>query len=267
MPFTLSHPAAAVPLRGLLGRFGLLSALVIGSMTPDVGYFVPGLGISAAFTHSVIGVFGHGLPVGLLLYVLFHGLMKAPCVDLMPAWWRARLAPLARPGTWLAPGASPWGVPVSLLVGAATHVAWDAFTHAGTPPVQALPVLSTVLFEVGGRSILLFKFLQYLSGVLGLALLAVWVWRWASSAELAGESGSEGLSWGARAGWAALLLVLPPLMALRGTSIAIREAGLPTLERVVVHFVVLDIQALGGLLLLYSLAWQALMAVRRRRLS
>lgn len=41
MPFTGSHPAAVLPLL----RWGLIpSALVIGSMSPDLGYFLP-LGI------------------------------------------------------------------------------------------------------------------------------------------------------------------------------------------------------------------------------
>ena len=35
MPFTFAHPAAVVPLLRPLGRYGVLSALVIGSIVPD----------------------------------------------------------------------------------------------------------------------------------------------------------------------------------------------------------------------------------------
>jgi hypothetical protein len=51
VPFTLAHPAAAVPLLRPLGRRGLLSALVIGSMAPDLWYFVP-FDVTRADSHS-----------------------------------------------------------------------------------------------------------------------------------------------------------------------------------------------------------------------
>ena len=41
MPVTIAHPIAAIPLRRPLGRLGVLSALVIGSITPDVPFFLP----------------------------------------------------------------------------------------------------------------------------------------------------------------------------------------------------------------------------------
>lgn len=47
MPFTLAHPAAAVPLRRRLGRYGTLSLLLIGSMARDLAYFLP-VGVSRA---------------------------------------------------------------------------------------------------------------------------------------------------------------------------------------------------------------------------
>ena len=41
MPFTLAHPAAVIPLCGILRRASVPSALIIGSMAPDLVYFVP----------------------------------------------------------------------------------------------------------------------------------------------------------------------------------------------------------------------------------
>ncbi|RKZ85433.1 MAG: hypothetical protein DRR19_16380 [Candidatus Parabeggiatoa sp. nov. 1] len=61
MPFTLSHPAAAVP----LARGGLvLSALVVGSMSPDFLYFLC-LSTQYQFGHTFIGVFVFDIPTGL----------------------------------------------------------------------------------------------------------------------------------------------------------------------------------------------------------
>src|SRR5882672_6336607 len=69
MPFTLAHPAAVLPLR----RWPRLDfvALVIGSMTPDFGYYLllPDMRLE---THSFAGSLETCLPVGLLLVLLFH---------------------------------------------------------------------------------------------------------------------------------------------------------------------------------------------------
>ena len=54
MAFTPAHAAAAVPLHRLLGSRAVLSALVIGSMTPDFAYFLP-LGVRRAQSHSLVG--------------------------------------------------------------------------------------------------------------------------------------------------------------------------------------------------------------------
>lgn len=267
MPFTFAHPAAAVPLRHALGRFGVLSALIIGSMTPDMGYFVPWLGVSSRVTHGLTGLFSFCLPVGILMYLLFHAVLKMPSLDLMPRGLRGRLLPYAGPGSWLSSGTSVWGVPASLLLGAVTHIVWDSFTHVGAPAVIALPVLNALLFKVHGYEVFLFKLLQHLSSLVGLALLTWWGWRWFRKAPISAEPHLGLLSVSARSGLWILFGVVPPLVALRGTLTGIREAGLPRVEGVVVHFVVLDVMVLGSIFLLYGLAWQALAWLIRPRRS
>lgn len=260
MPFTFSHPAAAVPLYRPLGRFGVLSALVIGSTVPDVIYFVP-LGVTARLTHGLPGLITFCLPVGMVLYLLFHLLLKKPGLDLMPRWARARLAPhaaQAAQAAWPAAGTSPWGVPVSLVLGAATHIVWDAFTHAGAFGVRLFPVLNTLLFEAHGYRLYLFKLLQHLSSVLGLALLAWWGWRWFSRLPVPAQAPAGLLSERVRWGLWALLVVAPLVAAFWRTLVVWRHAILTKAEALLVHFVVLDIMLVGGLVLLYSLVWQIL---------
>src|SRR5512134_324687 len=94
MPFTFAHPAAAVPLRRWLGRYGTVSALVIGSMTPDLAYFLP-CGVSRAQSHSVAGLFWWCLPVGAAVYLLFHTVLAPPLVALAPRGLRARLSSIS----------------------------------------------------------------------------------------------------------------------------------------------------------------------------
>lgn len=131
MPFTLAHPAAAIPLLRPLGRYGVLSALVIGSMAPDLA-FVVGVPATREQTHSLAGMLLFSLPAGALAYLLFHLLLKAPLCALLPASYLQRLAqPTNRP--------TKFAVAVSLAAGAATHVLWDAFTHPGTAVTDAFP--------------------------------------------------------------------------------------------------------------------------------
>jgi uncharacterized membrane protein YidH (DUF202 family) len=181
MPFTLAHPAAAVPLCRPLRRYGVLSALVIGSMTPDLWYALP-LPIGRNDSHSVAGLFWFCLPAGLALYVLFHRVLKHPMVSLLPRLIASRLWPwLARhPGM---PDARWRAVVASVFVGATTHTVWDSFTHwQGTPARTFMPWLRTQLFTAGPFEIYPVHLLQHGTGALGLLLLAHWCWRWLKTA-------------------------------------------------------------------------------------
>lgn len=176
MPFTLAHPAAALPLARRLGRLGVPSALFIGSLTPDAGYFLPGLGARSE-SHSLEGLLLPCLPVGLAAWAVFHLLLAHPLVALLPGPIAGRIAPRLGP-PWRLPRVSPLGVVVSILLGAATHLAWDAFTHPGAPAVQALPPLRTLLFVSWGYPVRVHTVLQHASTVIGLLLLAGWSVRW-----------------------------------------------------------------------------------------
>src|SRR5262245_4745992 len=90
MPFTFAHPAAAVPLHRPFGRYGVVSALVIGSLSPDIAYFLP-LSVAHADSHSPTGLLWFCLPVSLLSYVLFHTLLKGPLLGLLPDFALSRL--------------------------------------------------------------------------------------------------------------------------------------------------------------------------------
>jgi len=141
VPFTFAHPAA-LPLLRPLGRYGSLSALVIGSMAPDLAFFVP-LDATRGQTHGPAGLLLFCLPAGGMTYLLFHLLLKAPLLGLLGQRLQEQLAgPAARPlARWSA-------VLVSLLCGAATHLVWDSFTHPGTAVVDALPALRVLIFTL-----------------------------------------------------------------------------------------------------------------------
>ena len=76
MPYPFAHPAAVLPLARPMGRFAVPSALAIGSVVPDLWYFVPFA--DRADSHSLAALFWFCLPAGLAAYALFHLLLKQP---------------------------------------------------------------------------------------------------------------------------------------------------------------------------------------------
>jgi len=61
----------------------------------------------------------------------------------------------------------------SVLIGAATHIVWDSFTHIHGRAVDSVPLLSSDLVSVGRVDLKVYKFLQYFSSVAGLAIVQV----------------------------------------------------------------------------------------------
>lgn len=173
MPFTLSHPAAAIPLRRPLGRLAVLPALVIGSVSPDLPYYLP-ISVPRGTTHTAAALLWFCVPVSLLAYVVFTRL-EAPLAFLMPAPVRARL-PAGRPPRLTL--AHLGAVAVSAAAGALTHLVWDSFTHASGAAVRAWRPFWFVVAELPGYRLSVFKLLQHASTLVGLSLLVLWTLRW-----------------------------------------------------------------------------------------
>ncbi len=169
MPFTISHAAAVLPLRKL--RLPL-AAMMIGSMAPDFPYFLPG-DLSRANTHDLEGIFLFCLPMGLAAWLLFVHLLERPSIELLPEPWRLRIPHSDSSFTFKALALASLGI----IVGALTHIAWDAFTHGDTPMTRLVPLLGAEVFSIRGRSVPVYFTLQVLSSLLGLIALAWWAFR------------------------------------------------------------------------------------------
>ena len=157
MPLTLAHPAAVLPLR----RLGLpLSALVIGSMVPDVPLFLRWPG-GYRFTHDLVGVLTVDLAGALLLLYGWNTVLRDALVDLAPGFVRDRLAARRRlsPREWML-------TPIAAVLGSVTHVVWDAFTHRNRWGVASIDWLQADLGPLPG-----YRWAQYTSGVVGLVVV------------------------------------------------------------------------------------------------
>ncbi len=177
MPFTFSHPAAAIPFI----HWGLvLSALVVGSMAPDLMYFFC-LSTRCQFGHTLTGLIIFCIPAGLVVLWAFHTGLKYPLLSFFPISHQERLLPVANQFRFF-----PWQrfllIILSLFIGALTHVIWDSFTHSDRWGVQQWSFLNTTLIETTYGALKGYKILQYISTLAGATLLLYLYWRWLKQA-------------------------------------------------------------------------------------
>lgn len=165
MPFTFSHPAIVLPLTFLPRQWYSLSGLVIGSLTPDFEYFLR-MRIQSNYSHTVSGLFWFDLPLGILLAFIFHNIVRDSLFDNLPTILNSRLLKFKQ-FQWNTYFRKNWHiVTISVLIGAASHLLWDSFTHDHGYFVQTISALTNTM-DFFGRQIPLFKILQHSSTLLG----------------------------------------------------------------------------------------------------
>jgi hypothetical protein len=232
MPYPFAHPAAILPLAGPMGRCAVPSALVIGSIAPDLWYLLPSL--ARDDSHSLAGLAAFCLPAGLLAYLAFHLLLKQPLLALLPQAIASRLAAVATGGLPRA----PWGaVAVSLLAGASTHLLWDAATHDR--------------YVVHG-----FQVLQHASTLLGTAALAPWLRRWLRRAARSPLPPGLLLSPSVRRGTLALLAVLSLGWALAGADALRLPQSVDEVREILRTTGMAGVQALALSTIGYAMLWK-----------
>jgi hypothetical protein len=199
MPFTVSHIAAVLPGHRLFTRYRVFTAAVIGSMVPDFSMLLP-VEIPRLQTHSLMGLFTFSLPVGLAAYwltpdgtyVRLRAPPPPPSIGQFSAWLYAAAA---------------------LLLGACTHLVWDAFTHENARGVRMLPLLTDYGPEMSGHTLYLYRWLQYGSSVIGLAVVAAALLVWLRNAPAPIEPPLRRIKPAERLAWLGAY-ILPPLLAM-----------------------------------------------------
>jgi hypothetical protein len=167
MPFPLAHPAAVLPLKRYCPRRLSFPALIIGSLSPDIGYCFG----NGNFAHSLFpGSFAFCLPVGLLMLAGFYTL-RLPVVAILPTRLRQAFLPPCQK-----PAGSLFLIVFSLLIGAWTHLLLDSMAHEDGWLVERLPFLRVPLMWKSG--IKAYDVLYAGCTFFGVAWLAVRYWRW-----------------------------------------------------------------------------------------
>lgn len=196
MPFTLSHPSAALPFWPLVRRGYIpLAPFAIGAMAPDFEYLIR-FEPYALLSHSLRGVFVFCLPLGLATYVLWKLLLQRVSRWLVALPREDSRVPLTLAGWTL--------VIVAVLLGSATHVAWDALTHRDAWGPVIFPWLKRDALTVAGIRVPWYNVLQLASSVAGAAVVFAW---WRVELARAGRTLAEVIAPPRRRAWIALACV------------------------------------------------------------
>jgi hypothetical protein len=165
MPFTFSHPAIVLPAKYLPKNWVSMTALVTGSITPDFEYFIRMKNMSI-YSHTWLGMFWFDLPLAFALTFIYHNLVRDSLINNLPGFGRRRLS-IYKGFNWNEYVKQHFiVVTLSLLIGIASHVAWDAFTHPNGYFVAMIPWLKQNS-EVFGVFHTRFHILQVASSLVG----------------------------------------------------------------------------------------------------
>lgn len=259
MPATFAHPAAILPLRRFCPRRLNFTALVIGSIAPDFGYFVAQWEL-ATVAHTFAGSITVCVPIGVLVFSAWQPL-RAPVWFLLPDPHRAALASRLSHGSGLSDrGAMTWmAIAASVLLGAWTHCVWDSLTHESGWAVRHLPLLRVVLLDAGDTTVAAYHLLQQASTILGLAVLALAYATWLRKQpprRSTGESDTWRYSLLSAVAVISLLIALP-----LAAAIAAGFTGVLAMRVLVFRTAIYSIAAFVPLLAIAAIAVQVL---RRR---
>lgn len=174
MPFTFSQPAAILPFSYLPKKYVSFTGLVVGSMIPDLEYFIH-FSDTSYVSHTWAGLFWFDLPAALITCFIFHNLVRNELILHLPkplllrcvhclsfnwnAWFRKK---------WLA-------IIFCIMVGTATHIIWDYLTHETTSSIEQTSYIQNK--SIPGKNTVVYYLYWGLNSVIGMALLAGAFWK------------------------------------------------------------------------------------------
>jgi hypothetical protein len=150
-----------------------MTALIIGSIVPDFEYFFR-MHIYSVHSHTVAGLFYFDLTVGCLLFILFVQVVRHPLLMHLPDFLRTRVSFDDAQRTRRYRFENGVIIVFSLLIGAASHLLWDSFTHASGYCVRHISFLRKNVF-IENFKIPVYKLLQHGSTVVGFLALFIYV--------------------------------------------------------------------------------------------
>ena len=173
MPFTFSHPAIVIPLKKWKPGWFSYSGLVIGSMSPDMLYFIQMDG-EADYGHSLPGIFMFDIPFTLLATVFFHRWLRNILILYLPSPLNRKYAKYLPLNVFPFLRRKWYVVGLSGFIGAVSHILWDQVGSVQGWVYQQDPQFFEKHVQIGFISLELYVFIEYLWSVLGLLFIG-WV--------------------------------------------------------------------------------------------
>jgi len=174
MPYSLSHAIVALPIRVVARNKIPLAAVIVGSVSPDIPYFIALTPVHAP-GHSIMGALVYCLLPSFLILAVWYRWLEIHTLQLFGL-------PQARHNfskSYLV------RIAIGVLIGVYSHVLWDATSH-----YNGIFVAQSEFWNTRYYALPLFKWNQYVSGVLGLLALLIWyikLWRDASPRRYKGD--------------------------------------------------------------------------------
>jgi len=174
MPFTPVHPAIVLPLKFLPKKWISLTALIVGSVMPDLESFIK-LRPEKHLSHTWMGFLYLGMPAGILLSFFFHNVIRDPLIANLPFFLQKRFSKFSG-FNWTKQFKEHWFVViVCLFIGGASHFFWDSFSHFGWitdrfPRVRGNVYLFDYELEIR-------YLIQYINTMLGGIIILIFIFR------------------------------------------------------------------------------------------
>lgn len=175
MPFTLSHAALVLPATSLPKKVYSLTGLITGSFVPDFEYFIRMKGYSI-YSHTWLGVLWFDLPLGILLAFLYHYVVRDMFLENLPKSIYQRCVIFKQLNWWKYFKVNWLVVCISIVVGAASHLLWDSFTHGNGYFVKIFPSLKENVVIIG-ISRPFYNLLQHASTLIGGVVIAYAIYK------------------------------------------------------------------------------------------
>lgn len=173
MPFTFAHPAIILPLKNLPSKYVSMTGLIIGSMLPDFEYFIRML-IKSIYSHTLPGILYFDLPLGIVLALIFHLIVKNNLIDNLPDYLYNRLS-IYKNAHWIQYfKKNILIVCISIIIGTLSHILWDMFTHPTGYFVQIMPILDSKI-HISSLQIPVYKILQHGSTCIGALVILFYI--------------------------------------------------------------------------------------------
>lgn len=176
MPFTPSHIIAVLPFRRFSGKYLSMTGLIAGSVSPDFEFFLR-VTLYGNISHTWLGFFVFDFPVAVLIGVVYHMIVKKPFIMHTPSVLYKRWGKYAAQNWFAYLKGHKLIFILSCFLGILTHFLWDNLTHHPGYISDFHFDFSLNKILVFGKLMPLYDLFQIVSSLMGLVILAIFIWK------------------------------------------------------------------------------------------